>query len=170
MDLILGNIFDYMAEAEVIAQGCNCFCTQGAGIAREFVDRFRTDKLPMEDPKWRGHYNKLGTIDYGAWDRISHTWGESLGKPGSIKPFADSLTSEEEQDYLYVVNAYTQYQPGKDAKYWALESCIWKICQRFAGQKIYIPMIGSGIGGLDPDATLKIFEQYPITVVQYDPT
>jgi hypothetical protein len=49
----------------VIVHGCNCYCTQKAGLAPQMVKAFRTDYLPMEDDNYKGDINKLGTIDWG---------------------------------------------------------------------------------------------------------
>ena len=48
---------------DVIAHGCNCFCTMGAGIAPQMAAAFGADKFPMEQEK-PGNINKLGQIDY----------------------------------------------------------------------------------------------------------
>lgn len=169
MNLYVGNLFDYINEADVLMHGCNCFSTMKAGIAVEFAKRFGADKFGMEDWKWRGHYNKIGSIDYGAWFREAERCGTTSSASHGYRQYADKMLLEELPGHLFIVNGYTQYKPGPDAKYWALESCIWKVCQKFPGKEIYIPMIGSGIGGLDEDETLKIFENYPINVVKYEP-
>ena len=89
MKEVTGNLVT-MAESgllEVIVQGCNCYCTMGKGIAKQFRETFPAaysadrDTIP-------GDYNKLGTISY------------AIMRGGS----------------LIVVNAYTQYDfwvPGQ---------------------------------------------------------
>lgn len=167
MKLHKGNLFDF--EADVLVQGCNCLNTQGAGIAVEFVKRFRTDKFLYEEPQHYGKYNKLGTIDYGAFDLISKSIGVQMGKTGGvgIRHYADDILKHNVPNHAFIVNAYTQYLPGKDARYYALETCLWKVCKVFANKEIYVPMIGCGLGGLDPDKAMKIFEQYSLNVVQH---
>lgn len=37
---------------DVIAHGCNCFCTMRAGIAPQMVKAFGVDKLHLEQPSF----------------------------------------------------------------------------------------------------------------------
>ena len=114
---------------DVIAQGCNCFCIQKAGLAPQMVEAFGTDKFRLEADTYKGFVNKLGTIDYNVF-----TYGEH------------SLT---------VVNAYTQFSIGsnvltKDSialDYEALTLCLRKINKLFAGKRIGLPKIGAGLAG-----------------------
>lgn len=110
---------------DVIAHGCNCFCTMSAGIAPKMAEAFGCDKLPLEDKKYRGDINKLGQIDY------------------------------KEVDNTTIINVYSQYSYGKNHKdgvfapidYEALELCLRKINHIFAGKIIGLPMIGCGLAG-----------------------
>ena len=46
---------------DVITHGCNCFCKQGAGIARSMAEVFRTndpERYTLEHPYRRGDYSK----------------------------------------------------------------------------------------------------------------
>lgn len=56
----------YDWEFDVIGHGCNCFCVQKAGIAKQMVKHFGTDYkngfFTPEDEMYRGDINKLGTI------------------------------------------------------------------------------------------------------------
>ncbi len=54
---------------DVIAHGCNCFCTMGAGIAPQMAKTFGCDKFKMEFSQYRGDINKLGTIDFKIFHR-----------------------------------------------------------------------------------------------------
>ena len=56
-----GNLITMALEGcfDVIAQGNNCFCTQGAGIAPQMVEAFGTDTFPLERLRYRGNINKL---------------------------------------------------------------------------------------------------------------
>lgn len=132
---------------DVIAHGCNCFCTMGAGIAPQMAKAFGCDKFKMEAPEYKGDINKLGTIDYEVKNII-------LRKPLSlngVKIFAPDFGGQD----LVVINAYTQYHYGKnhiDGKekpvdYEAIRMCMRKINQLFPGKKIGLPKIGAGLAG-----------------------
>mgnify|MGYP006195876363 CR=1 FL=1 len=108
-------------EFDVIAHGCNCFCLQKSGIAKDMSKTFETSNYKLEHKKYKGDINKLGSIDYNIF----------------YLPYT----------YLYIVNAYTQYNPGKDLDYSALTLCLKKINHIFAGKHIGLPMIGCGIAG-----------------------
>jgi len=50
---------------DVIAHGCNCFCTMGAGIAPQMAKAFGcndSEIFAMEAPNFYGNINKLGNI------------------------------------------------------------------------------------------------------------
>ena len=115
MKTIKGNIVTMGLDGDfdVIVQGCNCFNTMGAGLAKEiatripaaFVEDRRTDP---GDPK------KLG--------KFSYCMVESK-VPGQI---------------LYVINAYTQYhyRGRKNADYEAIRSAFRGIKNMFP-QKMF---------------------------------
>jgi len=111
-------------EFDVIIHGCNCFNTMGAGLAPQMAKAFGCDKFFMEGPKYKGDKSKLGTGD---------------AEPVFLK----------EGKNFYVVNCYTQYEPGPNASYDALRSCLKLLNDAFPGEHIGLPQIGCGIGGLD---------------------
>jgi O-acetyl-ADP-ribose deacetylase (regulator of RNase III) len=118
---------------DVIAHGCNCFCTMGAGIAPQMAKAFGCDKYPMEKSSLKGDINKLGCIDWKEYEGFD-------------------LKSEY---ILYVINAYTQYGFGSNHSngtqtpldYEALTLCMRKINHVFKGQHIGLPQIGCGLAG-----------------------
>lgn len=126
-------------EFDVIAHGCNCFCKQKSGIAKQMVEYFQTnyyngtdcgipfEEFALENPYTEGDINKLGQIE----------WEHRVVPSGK---------------HLYVVNCYTQYRYGKDPKtvyldYEALALCMRKINHVFKGQHLGIPKIGCGLAG-----------------------
>lgn len=131
---------------DVIAHGCNCFCLQKSGIAVMMSETFNTDEYEMEDSLYRGYINKLGQIFFRA----------RLLDDGQVK----------------VVNAYTQYKPGKNLDYEALTLCLRKINHTFSGQHIGLPQIGCGIAGGDWNIVKKMIEKElkdcDVTVVNYN--
>ncbi len=125
-------------EFDVITHGCNCHCVMGAGIAPQMAKAFGCDKYQMEDIKYRGDINKLGTIDYKTF------------------VFAAGTSEFDIFDFdLTIVNSYTQYNYGANHKdgvlkpidYDALTLCMRKINNKFSGKRIGLPKIGAGLAG-----------------------
>lgn len=144
---------------DTIAQGNNCFCVQGAGLAPQFVKAFDTNNpaiYPSEDTKKAGDIRKLGNIE----------WGNVVLKNGKM---------------LDVVNCYTQYKYGinhidGDAKpfdYDAFTLCMRKMNFVFSGKHIGLPKIGSHLAGGDWELIKKIiikeFTNCKVTIVIYKP-
>ena len=66
IELALAGSFD------VIAHGTNCFCLQGAGIAKQMSNVFDTnnpDKYPLELPIFKGNINKLNYDPFSEIDK-----------------------------------------------------------------------------------------------------
>jgi len=129
---------------DVIAHGCNCHSTMGAGIAPQMARAFGCDRFVME--RIGSDVNKLGNIDYQTFVLGENTiWSLDDGKNNRNEP------------ELTVVNAYTQFNYGRnhsdgDAKplsYEALTLCMKKINIVFAGKHIGLPRIGAGLAGGD---------------------
>lgn len=142
-------------EFDVVAHGCNCFCTMGAGIAPQMAKAFGADKFPLEEEKFKGSINKLGMISYKFVDRA--------------EPFKK----------LAVVNAYSQYGLGNNhpggsdqpLDYDALALCFKKINHRFKGKHIGLPQIGCGLAGGKWSIVRKLIQAHlydmDVTVVNY---
>lgn len=151
IELALDGKFD------AIAHGVNCMCTQKSGIAPQMVKAFNTDKYDLENPHlYKGDINKLGQIEH----------------------FATRLKN---MKWVSVVNAYTQYNYGKNhidgsdkpLDYQALTLCMRKMNNVFKGQHIGLPRIGAGLAGGDWDLIKFIIQDElkdcKITVVNYKP-
>lgn len=127
---ITGDLIQLALEGkfDVIAHGCNCFCTMGAGIAPKMAKVWGVDTYEKESFIYKGDINKLGTID----------WCTERPK----KPY-------------YVINCYTQYKYGRNhidgdqnpLNYEALTLCMKKINHQFKGLHIGLPTIGCGLAG-----------------------
>lgn len=143
---IYGNLITeaLLGKFDVISHGTNCFCLQKAGIAKQMAEIFNTDELWLEDYVYKGKINKLGMIDY---QRIEISSGLIVDK------------EEPKEGTLTIVNAYTQFQPGKHLDYDALTLCLRKINFLFKGKHIGLPEIGCGIAGGIFDITLLTKEQ-----------
>ncbi len=143
MEIIKGNLITLAqaCEFDVIAHGCNCFCTMGAGIAPQMAKAFGANQFHLENEMQRGVYNKLGQIDFA---KI---------------PIGDNE--------LVVVNAYTQFGFGRNHKngsqtpldYVALEMCMKKINHYFKGKHVGLPWIGCGLAGGDKNKVADILKR-----------
>lgn len=154
---------------DVIAHGVNCMCVQGKGLAPQMVKAFGTDKyFELEVPDTKGDINKLGQIEYIEYYRDIE---------GGFYP--DTFGFSEEPPTLIVVNAYTQYNYGKNhsdgdnkpVDYEAIALCMRKINHEFKGQHIGLPRIGCGLAGGDWDIVRGIIQtelkDCHVTVVNY---
>jgi O-acetyl-ADP-ribose deacetylase (regulator of RNase III) len=134
---------------EVIAHGCNCFCTMGAGIAKsireQFPEAYETDCKTLT-----GDIDKLGNYT-AAW-----------------------VYDNSKKRVFGVVNCYTQY--GHDAStkpfdYEAFTLCMRKINHQFHGKRIGLPKIGAGLAGGDWNIIKTVIEKelkdMDVTIVHY---
>jgi O-acetyl-ADP-ribose deacetylase (regulator of RNase III) len=142
---------------DVIAHGCNSFCTMGAGIAPQMAKAFGVDKLPLEHKNYVGDYNKLGQIEYKEY-------------------FIGGKQDPRDNKVIAIVNAYTQYdyshKNGAPVDYDAITLCMRKMNHVFKGKHIGLPAIGGGLAGGDWNR-IKIIIQTElkdcdVTVVIYD--
>jgi len=110
---------------DVIIHGCNCFCTMGAGIARQIQNAF-PEAYRADCQTGKGDIDKLGTYSWASVERAGHRF--------------------------VVVNAYTQYGFGgsrANVDYDAIGRVMREIRSRFDGKRIGYPKIGAGLGGGD---------------------
>jgi O-acetyl-ADP-ribose deacetylase (regulator of RNase III) len=136
IELALSGSFD------AIAHGCNCFSLQKSGIAVQMSKTFDTHAFSREHYVEEGNIDKLGCIDF---EEIIKT---QLGEVTLSKKYeADNIILDDSFKSFYVINAYTQYQPGKNLDYEALTLCLRKINKIFKGKHIGLPQIGCGIAG-----------------------
>lgn len=152
-----GDIFEYFKTGnyDVIAQGNNCFNIQGGGIAPKFVKAFETDKFKMENKRYEGEINKLGTIDYKV--------GMIIGGK-----FTWRIINKLFLGCHVVVNCYTQFGFGRNhadgtdipLDYNALAMCLKKINHIFKGKRILLPAIGAGLGGGDLEVIKLMMQEY----------
>ena len=133
-----GNLLD-LAEAgefDIVVQGCNCFNTMGAGIAREIRERY-WQAAEVDNLTFRGDYNKLGN------------WTSA--------PVVTPTTEFE------IVNAYTQYglSSGDDVfEYIAFELILKKLLYKYAGQRFGFPYIGMGLAGGNKQSIMEMIEWF----------
>jgi O-acetyl-ADP-ribose deacetylase (regulator of RNase III) len=153
---------------DVIAHGCNCHSTMGAGIAPQMAKAFGCDRFEME--MWGSDVNKLGNIDYQTF---------VLGEK-AIWSLEDAMNNRNEPE-LTVVNAYTQFNYGRnhsdgDARpfnYEAFTLCMKKMNIVFADKHIGMPKIGAGLAGGNWNRIEHIIntelKDCQVTIVNYKP-
>lgn len=113
-----------MGIFDIVAHGCNCFHTMGAGIAYQLAKKYpRVLEVDCENSA------------YGSKDKLG---GYTLAE----------VTTDSSYNVI-VYNAYTQYRTGGHAVSY---DAIWKFCDSMAqrvklGTRIGLPMIGAGLGG-----------------------
>lgn len=130
-------------EFDVIVHGANCFCTMGAGVARQikiaFPSAFEVDKITIEGDK-----NKLGTC----------TWAECV-----------SVTVVN----AYTQFGYGGSIIHLD--YDAVRKCMKWIAENYKDKKIGLPKIGAGLGGGDWNKIKSIIEEeldgLDVTIVEW---
>lgn len=134
-------------DFDVIAHGCNCFCTMGAGIAKAVAARF-PQALEADRRTPTGDRTKLGTCSFAEVD-TAH------GK-------------------LTVVNAYTQFHyrgRGDKADYEAIHACMRWLAAHYHQARIGLPKIGAGLAGGDWPRIERIIDEElggtDVTVVEY---
>ena len=125
IEYVKGDLF--AANERVIAHGCNCHGVMGAGVAAIVRSRY---------PYAYNAY--VSECDYGGF------------YPGVAQPVDCRKTVDE--DSFWVYNLATQNAPGRNAQYWMVEQAFrnMKNHMDFVGnQRVAMPMIGAGIGGLE---------------------
>lgn len=120
---------------DVIVHGCNCFCSMGAGIAKQikkdFPEAFAADQQTIPKDK-----NKLGTYSKAHIQQGNHAF--------------------------VVINAYTQYNwrgTGLKADYTAIRRVFASVATDFPQARIGYPLIGAGLAGGDWQVIAEIIKQ-----------
>ncbi len=137
MKIIKGDLvrLGLQGQFDLIIHGCNCFCTMGAGIARQIKET--CPKAFEADAATRpGDESKLGNYTCARIQTGEHR--------------------------LTVVNGYTQFNyagPGVLADYDAIEALFTKIRTDFEGQRIGYPKIGAGLAGGNWDRISRIIDR-----------
>lgn len=168
MNYIEGDLIELSKKGnfDVIVHGCNCHSTMGAGIAPQMAKVFGCDKFEME--LIGSDINKLGNIDYQTFVLGEFTiWS------------LEDLKNNRNEPEITVVNAYTQYNYGRNHSdgdlipfsYEAFTICMQKINLVFSGKHIGMPRIGSGLAGGDWNVIENIIKKElkncKVTIVNY---
>ena len=136
---------NFLESYDILVQGCNCFHTMGAGIAKTLSKKWPAI-LEADKRTNRGDTTKLGTFSIA----------EII--PGKI-----------------VVNAYTQYGYGSGAlNVHAFEDVFKAINTAYGDKKICCPAVGMGLAGGKPEELLpilqKIFKETDLAMFVLDET
>lgn len=148
MNIIKGDLVEMakVGDFDVIVHGCNCYHSMTGGIARQLKETF--PEISKSDEKT--------------------TYGD-ISKLGS---FSSTIITLDSGKLLNIINAYTQYMPGRDVRYGAILESFIKINIAFPDKKIGIPKIGCGIAGGEWDIVEQIIDipmkNKNLTVVEYD--
>lgn len=128
---------------DVIGHDCNCFCTQGAGIALQIKTTF--PEVYQADLKTqKGDVFKLGEFSKYYYKNIK----------------------------LTVYNLYTQYESGSNGEYTAVALALRNMAESLKGdEEIGLPLIGCGIAGLKYELVKKIIQQeladFDVTLIKH---
>lgn len=127
MKRIKGDLIHLAQEGQfdLIIHSCNCFCTMGAGIAKQIRSQF---------PQ--------------AWEADLATQSGDRSKLGSYSKACINTPSGR----LHVINAYTQYHYSGDGvlvDYDAVTKVFTALKNQFHGQRMGYPQIGAGLAGGD---------------------
>ena len=148
MKTIKGDLIKLAKEGsfDYIIHGCNCFNVMGAGIAYQIALQFPIAYTADQQTRV-GDMSKLG--------------GFTLSP--AIREFNGC--------HFYVVNLYTQYQPGKNFDLKALEFGLYKLNKLIPSvRRIGFPLIGCGIGGGKWEDVKKVINKqlkgHKITIVE----
>lgn len=122
-------------QFDLIIHGCNCFCTMGAGIARQIQDIFPA-AFQADLATRSGDKDKLGTYS--------------------------QATIFLQEKSLTILNGYTQYHysgTGVLADYNAIEALFARVKSDFPGKRIGYPKIGAGLARGDWEKIKSIIDQ-----------
>ncbi len=151
MKIVHGDLIKLALEGnfDLIIHGCNCFCTMGAGIAKQVKNTF-PEAYEADQNTESGSKEKLGTYSNTKVTR--------------------------ENNKIEIINAYTQFAPGGDGvllNYEALRNAFKKIKLNFSGKRIGYPKIGAGLAKGDWRIISRIIneelEGEDHTLVEYKP-
>ncbi|CAM0047284.1 phosphatase [Vibrio phage F86] len=138
-----------------MGHGCNCFVTQGSGIAgqlRRFPEIFQADVLNARS----GDPLKLGTVS-------SASFGDDIDANSAV-----------------VFNMYTQFSMGtneRHVEYAAVAQAVSDVCEEISAKQmndvLYLPMIGAGLAGGDWAILYEVIDRASggqrVIIVDFEP-
>jgi O-acetyl-ADP-ribose deacetylase (regulator of RNase III) len=135
MNIIKGDLLALgkANEFDIIVQGCNCFNTMGAGVARQIRDQF-PDAYLADQETVLGDAGKLGTYTIGMSGRLV-----------IINAYTQFGVSRNGEDVF---------------EYNAFQRVLDKLAYRFGIWRFGFPMIGMGLAGGDKERILTMLEDF----------
>ncbi len=130
---VYGDLVKDAEQFDVIAHGCNCFVTMGAGIAKDIKKKF-PEAYEVDLATIKGDNTKLGTITFTK----------------NTNPVIVNCYSQ----YRYGREKGVIY-----CNYDAIRSCMKKIKENFSGKKIGLPKMGCSLAGGDWAIVSKIIAE-----------
>lgn len=121
-----GDLFE-QTDVHALGHGVNCRGVMGAGIAKQFANRY-----PEMVHAYRNRCHN-GTLAIGG-------------------VYAHPLDMYDSTTLSWIYNMATQDALGRNATYWALDHAVDAMLDHMSAhrvQSVAIPKIGAGIGGLD---------------------
>jgi O-acetyl-ADP-ribose deacetylase (regulator of RNase III) len=133
MKIIKGDLIKLALEGkfDVIIHGCNCFCTMGAGIARQIKSTF-PEAYEADCKTKEGSTNKLGAYSHA-----------TVGNVTIINAYTQ----------------YDYKGSGIKADYDAIRSVFRKLKLDYSGKLIGYPKIGAGLAGGNWNQISKIINE-----------
>jgi len=124
MFTINGNLLNLALEGEfdIVVHNCNCSCVMTGELAK---------KITLAFPKVATADMHSGTCNF---EKLG-TWSET-----------DEKTRN--GDVFKIVNAYTQFVPGRDLRLSAVVTVFEKLNMMFPGATVGIPLVKESISGL----------------------
>jgi O-acetyl-ADP-ribose deacetylase (regulator of RNase III) len=139
MQSIKGDIIELFNDGvfDILIHGCNCFNIMGSGVAKSIKDRY-PEAYNADLKTKKGDKSKLGSI--------------------TVAPIINQDKTQ------YIVNAYTQYNYGRDkcyVDYDAVRSCFYNINMLYSDPSIKFgyPKIGAGLAGGNWDIISNIIDE-----------
>lgn len=129
-----GNLLD-LAEAgafDIVAQGCNCFCTMGGGIAREIRQRYPM-AAEADNKTLKGDYCKLGN------------WTAAFTGQFLI---------------VNAYTQYNMSKGSDVFEYGAFQLILHKLAFVYPGKRFGLPYIGCGLAGGEQDTIVDMIERF----------
>lgn len=149
MKTVQGDLIQMLKDGvfDVMVHGCNCHHDMSGGVALQIKNEFPKARF-IDWTTPYGDESKLGQISF--------------------------ITVQIEQGPRTIINAYTQFFPGADARLEAIRESFKTIKETglFDKLRIGVPQIGCGIGGLTWDQVSPVIDEagLDITVVEYVPS
>ena len=154
MKLVKGDLLTLAetGEFDAIIHGCNCFCTMGAGIAKQIKEQYPD-----------------------AWDQDARTMSGDIFKLGNWTEFNTGKFV-----IINAYTQFGMSKAGEDVfEYTSFELILQKLAHLYGKNRFGFPLIGMGLAGGDKQRIFGLLEWFndecakqggSVTVVEYKGT